>query len=137
MKAIKIIFLLVLMANVSFSCTGQTKESKNTSVETVKPAEDVKVYYFHMSRRCYTCKKVEKAAKNAVQDLENENVSFTAFNIEKAEGKAKAKELGIAGQTLLITGGDKKYNITRQGFLNVRQPEKLKKIINQKVNSIL
>ena len=137
MKITQIVFLIFLMS-IGFSCNAEdNSKSKQANKEVEQQAEEVKVYYFHMTRRCYTCKNVEKVSKEAVQELENENVSFKAFNIEKAEGKEKAKELGIAGQTLLITGGDKKYNITRQGFLNVRQPENLKKIINQKVNAIL
>jgi len=136
MKITQIVILIFLMG-IGFSCNaGDNSKSEQTNKEVVQ-AEEVNVYYFHMTRRCYTCKVVEKTSKEAVQELENENVSFKAFNIEKPEGKEKAKELGIAGQTLLISGGGKKINITRQGFMNVRQPEKLKKIIHQKINSIL
>ena len=110
MKIIKMISFVFLIASMSVSCTGQTNTNENTSV---KKADDVKVYYFHTSRRCFTCKAVEAETKKAVEELYGDKVPFAAYNIEKQEGEQKAEELNVPGQALLIVSGDKKINITR------------------------
>jgi len=137
MKFTQLITIALLMG-VALSCSAEAnknKEEKNT--KELQQTEEVEVYYFHNTRRCATCKAVESVSKEAVQELENKNVSFTALNIEKSEGKEKAKELGISGQTLLIAGGDEKFNVTQNGFLHARSnPEKLKKIIQEKIKSL-
>jgi hypothetical protein len=81
---------------------------------------------------------VEDVSRQAVQEMSSEKVSFEAYNLEKPEGENKAKELNVSGQTLLIAGGDKKINITREGFMHARtRPEKLKEILQEKVKSLL
>jgi hypothetical protein len=47
-------------------------------------------------------------------------------------------QLGISGQTLLIVKGDKKFNITIEGFMYAEgKPEKYQSIIKQKIDSLL
>ena len=135
MKVAKVLFFF-LAAGIVFSCNAQS--SGDDDQTQVKQADQVQVYYFHMSRRCATCKAVEDVSKQAVQEMNSEKVSYAAYNLEKPEGKKMAEKLNVTGQTLLITGGDKKINITREGFMHARtKPEKLKEIVQEKVKSLL
>jgi hypothetical protein len=135
MKIAKVLFFF-LAAGIVLSCNAQS--SRDDVKTQVKQAEKVQVYYFHMSRRCATCKAVEDVSRQAVQEMSSEKVSFEAYNLEKPEGENKANELNVSGQTLLIAGGDKKINITREGFMHARtRPEKLKEILQEKVKSLL
>ena len=134
MKITKLLFLL-MAAGIVFSCNAQTSQDEQQT--EVNESEQVTVYYFHMTRRCATCKAVEDVSKQAVQEMNSEKVSFTGYNIEKPEGERMAKKLNVSGQTLLIAGGNEKINITREGFINARtKPEKLKEILQQKVKSL-
>ena len=135
MKITKLVaFLMLIGAGLSCSANANKEDNKN---EEIRQAETVEVYYFHNTRRCATCKAVESVSKEAVEAMENEKVSFTEFNLEKPEGEKKAKELGVSGQTLLIVGGDRKINITQEGFMYARtKPETLKELVQQKVNSL-
>ena len=139
MKTIKMISLLFIVAIMGISCSGQSNKSENTSKNTsLEKDEDVHVYYFHNTRRCATCKAVESESKNAVEELYGEKVAFTAYNLEKAKGEQKAEELGVSGQTLLIVSGDKKINITNEGFMNARSnPDKLKQIIKGNIDPLI
>ncbi|MCF8302898.1 MAG: nitrophenyl compound nitroreductase subunit ArsF family protein [Bacteroidales bacterium] len=129
------VFFIVMATSMVFSCNAQS--SKAGEDTNVKASAEVKVYYFHMSRRCATCKTVERVSKQAVQEMNSDKVVFEAYNIEETEGEQIAEKLGVSGQTLLITDGDKKINITQEGFLNARsKPEKLKEIVQQKVKSL-
>jgi hypothetical protein len=134
MKTIKIISLLFFVASMSFSCTGQADKNESTSV---KKADDVQVYYFHLARRCATCKAVEEESKKAVEELYGDKVPFAAYSLDENAGEQKAKELGVSGQTLLIVSGDTKINITSEGFMNARNPEKLKQIIKGKIDPLI
>ena len=138
MKITNLIALLMFLG-IGISCnTSADKEKDKKGSEITRQAETVVIYYFHNTRRCATCKAVESVTKEAVEEMENKKVSFTGFNLEKTEGEKKAKELGVSGQTLLIVGGDKKVNITQEGFMYARtKPKTLKEIVQQKVNSLL
>ena len=135
MKIAKALFFF-LAAGIVFSCNAQSSRDDNQA--QVKQADQVQVYYFHMSRRCATCKAVEDVSRQAVQQMNGNKVSYAAYNLEEPEGKKMAEELDVIGQTLLIVGGDKKINLTREGFLHARtKPEKLKEILMEKVKSLL
>ncbi|MGM0505502.1 MAG: nitrophenyl compound nitroreductase subunit ArsF family protein, partial [Bacteroidota bacterium] len=95
------------------------------------------VFYFHYTRRCATCNAVEDVAKEAIEEFYGDDVLFVSYNLDEADGKEKAEETGISGQTLIIVSGENKMNITNEGFMNARtNPEKLKQIIKEKIDSL-
>jgi hypothetical protein len=136
MKLIHFLTIAFIAVSMNFSCTAQA--NKNEKEETTVKAENVKVFYFHYTRRCVTCNTVEDVAKEAVDELYGGNVIFDTFNLDEADGKQKAEEIGISGQTLIIVSGENKINITNEGFMNARtNPEKLKQIIKDKIDPLL
>ena len=101
-------------------------------------SSQIEVYYFHFNVRCETCRAVEAEAKADVESLYSGMVSFKAINLDDAASKAISDKLRISGQTLLIVKRDKQINLTNEGFLYARtNPDKLKSIIKQKVDSFL
>jgi hypothetical protein len=133
MKGIK--FLFVFLIALSTSLTGSSQNEKKS--QPASKTSSVEMYYFHFTRRCATCQAVEDVSKNTVSDFYGNKVSFTSLNLEE-EGKAKAKELKVSGQTLLIVSGDKKINITNEAFMNTRSnPDKLSTIIKEKIDPLL
>lgn len=136
MKPVKIFSLFALLIGLSTSCTAQGEKSNDES--SVKKADEVAVYYFHNARRCTTCKAVEAESKKAVKELYGDQVPFKAYNLESDAGEQKAKEVEASGQSLLIVSGDKKFNITNEGFMNARNnPEKLKQVIKDKTDPLI
>jgi len=124
----RILVILVLFVSVIFEGNAQSG---------TKPS-GVEVYYFHFTARCETCRTVESETKADIQNLYGGQVSFRAINLDDASSKAIAEKLKISGQTLLIVKGDKKINLTNEGFLYaMTNPAKLKSIIKQKVDSLL
>jgi hypothetical protein len=115
-------------------CTAQTS-AKTTQTST---SAKVEAYYFHLTTRCVTCKAVEEEAKKDLEALYGGKVTFQAINIEDDASKAIVAKLKIEGQTLLLVKGDKKINLTNEGFLYARNnPEKFKSIIKEKVDGLL
>jgi len=100
--------------------------------------DKVEVYYFHFNTRCETCRAVESESKMNVEELFGGEVEFTALNLDEKDGEIKGKELGINSQALLIVKGDKKINLTNEGFLYAQtDPDKFRKIIEDKIKALL
>lgn len=136
MRTVYLIIVLGLVLGLNTACSAQPENATSTTVVSVD--QEVEVFYFHNTRRCATCQAVETVSDEAIAELFGERVSFKEYNLEEADGKQKATDLGVSGQTLLIVGGDKKINITNEGFMYARSnPDKLKQIISDKITPLL
>lgn len=140
MKKFFIASLAFMMVSVQFSCNGQAA-TKQTGTESEIPSQ-VGIYYFHFTRRCATCIAVEENSKKAVEELYPEQVKtgeyfFKAINLDEESSKDIAKELGVGMQTLLVVHGDKKIDITGEGFMYAQEFEKLKAEIGTAVAKAL
>ena len=130
MKKQILFFLAMVMTSAIFA---------GTPVSTTK----IEVYYFHFTRRCMTCQKVEKVSKNAVETLYAEKVksgqvSFQSVNLDEKAGEAIGAKYKIEGQTLIVIAGDKKVDLTDKGFLYANdRPDKLKAEIKKAVDGLL
>jgi hypothetical protein len=137
-KFFLIIFLLITL--VGISCNAQTNQKP---ASPVSKNGDIEVYYFHMTTRCVTCKTVEAEARKNVEmlyadQLKAGKISFTALNLEEATGKSMGEKLGVNSQTLLIVKGDKKINITNEGFLYaVSQPQKFTEVMKSEIDPLI
>lgn len=136
MKTHKLILLTVIAICVGVSCSAQ--KEKEVKVAGISQTDKIEVYYFHFTHRCETCNAIESVSKEAVVEKYGDKVSFTHFNLDEEDGKAKGEVLEIEGQALLIVCGDKRIDITADGFLNARSnPEKLKAIIQENIDALL
>jgi hypothetical protein len=138
MKRLCLLITIFLAGMNNFSCTSQP----GTKPEQVIIASDnVEVYYFHFSRRCATCMAVEANAMNAMQTLYPEQIKaggyfFKAVNLDETANADLAKKFEVGGQCLLVVHGDKKVDITSQGFLYAKDPEKIKEEIRKAVEEV-
>jgi hypothetical protein len=119
---------------MSFAGNGSTEGKQTRKVEA---------YYFHFTTRCATCRAVEEQTKRDIEILyprqvKDGTISFKALNLEEPDGKTLGEKLKISGQTVLIVSGNKKINLTNEGFLYVQSnPDKYKNIIKQKIDNLL
>jgi hypothetical protein len=131
-------FLLILPL---LSCSAQP--SKKEVKESAGNSDKIEAYYFHFTARCVTCKTIEAKAKENLETLYPNQfkqglITFQSLNLEEASTKPVADKLGVSGQTLLIVKGDKKINLTNEGFMYaVVKPDKFKEIINEKVDGLM
>ena len=136
MRTIQLLILVFITSSTNISCQAQSDKQKDNP--TISKTDEIEVFYFHYTRRCVTCKAVEDVSRDAVTELYEEMIPFTGYNLEEEEGKEKARDLGVSGQALLIVCGDTRINITNEGFMYARNnPEKLKLIISEKINSLM
>ncbi len=135
MKTLKAIFAgIFILAGLSGFSADSFSPDENQNNKKVK----VHVYYFHTNTRCITCRTVESEAKMNVEELFGDDVQFIAVNLDEKTGEAKGKELGINRQALLVVKGDKKIELTTEGFMYARtNPEKFRQIIKEKIQPLL
>jgi len=132
-------FIIAILMLVPFiACNSQQSNKQADS-----SSEKIEAYYFHFTARCVTCNTIELKAKENLQTLYPDQfnqglITFQSLNLEESANKSFADRLGVSGQTLLIVKGDKKVNLTNEGFLYaVAKPEKFREIINEKVDGLM
>lgn len=140
MKTFRLIIAILLFAPV-IACTAQPSNKQAKASDN--NSDKIEAYYFHFTARCTTCKTIEARAKENIETLYPNQVkqgliTFQSLNLEEAPNKNIADKLGVSGQTLLLVKGDKKINLTNEGFMYaVVKPEKFKEIINEKVDGLM
>jgi hypothetical protein len=128
-----IVFSIALLFLGSFFGHAQSLAKATSTAAT----EQIEAYYFHFKARCETCRVVESEAKADILSLYPGRATFKSINLDDASSKPIADRLKITGQTLLVVKGDKQINLTNEGFLYATtNPDKLKKIIKQKVDGL-
>jgi len=139
MKTLHLSFVVLLLTFISL-CNAQTEKKITTNK---KKAENINIYYFHFTARCITCKTVENESKKIVETLYPEHIkkgkiSFKSINIDDPSSAQLVKLYNVGGQSLLITKGNIKIDITREGFMYARtNPEKLKVVIKEQIDRLL
>ena len=134
MKTVQLIFVSLLLTGTLFTCQAQTT-SKTDQDETLVISGRIKVYYFHNTRRCETCKAVEAVTRNTLEEnypeqMKEGEITFQSLNIEEDINEPLARKLHVSGQTLLIVKDGNKKDLTNDAFMYARSnPEKLKEKI--------
>lgn len=92
---------------------GQVKQVGSTVKSSVKESIEkpldptVVVYYFHGNTRCYTCKRIEALAQEAVknsftEDLESGRVIFQSVNVETPANEHFVNDYQLATRSLVL-----------------------------------
>lgn len=111
--------------------------------ESMQDAKEIKVVYFHFSRRCATCIAVEEVSKATLEELypgqmKDGTVKFITVDLDDEEGMKTGEEYEVNSQSLIIFSGDKKTDLTTKGFMYARtKPEKLKKVLKMSIDKLL
>jgi hypothetical protein len=124
----KKVLLLLACSFIALSAMGNEKDDV---------VSEVKAYYFHNTRRCVTCKAVEDVAYNALKELSAGKILLKSVNLDDKTNKDLINNIGAKGQALLIVKGDKKIDLTTDGFLYARtDPDKFVQKIRETLDSL-
>ena len=138
-KVLRSVFILLFVWGAISSQGQNNKPEYSTSIV----GKSVQVYYFHFTRRCATCNAVESESRTAIANLypeqvKNGIVKFTSINLDDEGAKELAKECKAVGQALLVISGDKRIDLTNQGFMYaLSNPGKLMKELKKAVDPLL
>lgn len=147
--SISFVFLaLFFLSGCSSQVNSQDNNvSKNSLNKQEQKAEvdEVKVIDFHGSRRCYSCKTIEKYAKETVEEyfqpeLRDGKISFQSINVEEPQNRETVEKYQARGSSLYINvirdGGDNISEVTRVWRL-VGNEQAFKNYLKQKLESYL
>lgn len=134
-----VLFVGVISANAQ--CCAETAKGGPNAPDSyaVNPqSSEVIAYYFHATKRCVTCKAVEKVAKETIEENYKGKVTFQSINREEEKDNPLVKKYKISGQTLLLVKGDEKVDLTSSAFMNARtRPEKFEKRLKSEIDALL
>jgi hypothetical protein len=144
MKRITSLFFLLMFVGIGTSyaqCCAAAKAVKEPCSaalnEACAEADEVKVYYFHATRRCATCNAVENVTKEALKETYGDKVKFVSVNRDENINKELVGKYKVSGQTLLIVKGNKEVNLTNDAFMYARtSPDKLKEKLKEAIGNI-
>ena len=138
----KLILLSVVLLVVSFLSVNTLAADKKTQT-TVSKAAKVEVYYFHFTRRCVTCQAVETETQADIAALypaqaKKGLITFKAVNLDEKKSEALAKKCKAEVQALLVISGNKRIDLTEQGFMYAKSsPNKLKAELKKTIDPLL
>jgi len=130
------VFLLAAFAIVLFAFCGNNKTNENSTTETTEYGiAKVEVFYFHATRRCPTCNKIEEVAKDFVlAQYAGQDVKFYSINFEEKQNTEIANKFNVTWSSLYIASGERVEDITDIAFQVVNaNPEQL----TEKMKSII
>lgn len=125
-----------------FALQSETKLQAQEAQKATTVDDVIEVYYFHYTRRCVTCRIVERETENAINEFFPEmakdgKIVYMPLNLEEGDNMNLAGKLGVSGQTLLIKNGVKQSDITNRAFMNVRNTERLKQEVKTAIEGMM
>jgi len=144
MKQVIVLFSFIFLTGIftaNSQCCSKAGQSGN-NVEPLAMVEDndeskVEAFYFHFSRRCVTCREVERISSEALEELYGAKIKLKSINLDDRNSEELAKKLGVEGQSLLFVNGTKKIDLTIDGFMYAKtDPDKFKKKIKTTIESL-
>lgn len=111
------VFLLSLSpAQEQTSKADNNTDNTNEKTTSKQEVDKVKVYYFHNTARCVSCKTLEKYTKETIEEffqpeLRDGKIEFKGINVDLPKNKEIARKYGATGSSLfinqIINGEDK------------------------------
>lgn len=134
--------LIIAFIAITFSSCGnsQTTESDQTdSSGTEYGIAKVEVFYFHATRRCPTCLKIEEVAKEVVEtEYKDKDVRFYSINFDEESNKEISEKFNVSWSSLFISSGDQFEDLTDLAFqVATSDPDKLKEKIRSAIDIYL
>jgi hypothetical protein len=116
LTALLLTFVIASAAYFVFSETTKKNSparlAEESSVESTVAAKDgaeskVVVYYFHATKRCWTCKTIEAYSEEAIrsgfaEQLESGAMEWRPVNIDKAENQHFVDDFELATRTVVL-----------------------------------
>ena len=105
---------------------------KDTSIDSTQAITDkIVAYYFHSTRRCVTCKKIEAYSREAIEskfdkELESGLLEFKPINFDEEENEHFIKDYALYTKSLVICDYKKGKQIKWKNL------EKIWELVNDK-----
>ncbi len=120
---------------------------KNATVSSEQENQDkIIAYYFHGTRRCVTCKKIEAYSQEAIEstfkkELESGRLEFSAVNFDEEENKHFIKDYELYTKSLVICDYNKgkqvRWKNLEKVWQHVRNKEDFFKYVQDEISAYI
>lgn len=115
-KAVGLLLLLFVAASIAVVVSREIKAARSapdagTAVATPTAEGVLNVYYFHATRRCQTCTRIEALAREAVEtkfagEIADGRVVFKSLNLEEPENTRFIEAFDLVSNTVVMQQGN-------------------------------
>lgn len=110
--------------NVINKTTNDTQQSSDIK----NSADRIEVYYFHRTRRCYSCSTLGRYIRETIEqkfseEIKNGKIDFREINVDLPENKEVAIKFQAGGSSLFI-------NTIKDGQDNISQDTNIWRLLN-------
>jgi hypothetical protein len=143
-RIVTILLLIFTAVTIVYGVIKEIRKEPDAATAPVTIDGDI-LFYFHGNQRCATCKLIERAAKEAVQEMQEEawgsGITFKVLNREKPENSGYVKEFKILGNAVIVASDTEHKtamwkNLDKMWLLS-NNKEKLKKYFKQEFRTLL
>lgn len=145
-KLTQSIFIVMVM-----TCSGcQQRQANNTSTSSdingLKAEPTVIVYYFHGTRRCFSCITVETNAAQVIEDnfqqqITDGSLMWMPLNMDEPGNKELTEKFGIITNTLVVAkmagGNYTGYKKLKKVWQLIDDPEGFSEYVTDEINAFL
>jgi hypothetical protein len=130
-------FILLISVIIAFNSCNLQEEQKNDRL--VYGQAKVEVFYFHRTRRCPQCLKIEEVVTEFIEaEYADKDVIYHSVDYENDENHEICSKYFISQSTLLITTHKENTDLTELALQVVMSdPEQLKTEMREIINSYL
>jgi len=133
------------------TCSGcQQRQANNTSTSSdingLKAEPTVIVYYFHGTRRCFSCITVETNAAQVIEDnfqqqITDGSLMWMPLNMDEPGNKELTEKFGIITNTLVVAkmagGNYTGYKKLKKVWQLIDDPEGFSEYVTDEINPFL
>ena len=145
-KLVQSIFIVLVLA----CCGCQERQVNNASASSdlngLQDGPAVIVYYFHGTRRCFSCLTIEANAAKVIEDnfqqqITDGSLMWTPMNMEDPGSKELTEKFGIKTNTLVVAkmadGNYIGYKKLKKVWQLIDDPEGFSEYVTDEINAFL
>ncbi len=132
-KIITILLLIFVAGSVLYVIDRETKTAAPATVPESVSSNELKVYYFHGTKRCMTCNTIEQLARETAEKYKN--VKFISVNIEEPQNEHFVRDFQLVSRSVVMERNGK-FERFNQVWELVRRPEDFKKYLDEGIERL-
>jgi len=106
-KLVTIVLIVFVLASIAALAVKEFSAKKSTTADGVVDGTKIVAYYFHGTKRCPTCMKIEKYSHTAIdsffaQPLKDGKLEFVTMNYDEPQNEHVWNDYKLAAQSLVL-----------------------------------
>jgi len=144
------VLAIMIVAGFTFGGSAETREDSISESAVANDsggtATEVVLYYFHGTRRCNTCRKIESYTQEAVEGkfkdaLQAGTLNWTVLNTDESENAHFVKDFGLVSSSVVLVEVDGgkvvRHEILQDVWTLVRDKPRFTEYVQESIGEFL